>query len=70
MADQNLPKALTHARKIGGTLVIAKLARFARNVAFTATEMERGTNFVAVDNPSANFLTIHVLAAVAEDETR
>lgn len=65
-----LAKALAHARRIGGTLVIAKLDRLARNVAFTATLMESGTNFVAVDNPSANFLTIHVLAAVAEDETR
>ena len=30
--------------------------------------MEAGTKFVAVDNPSANKLTIHILAAVAEDE--
>lgn len=65
-----LTKALAHARRIGGTLVIAKLDRLARNVAFTATLMESGTNFVAVDNSSANSLTIHILAAVAEDEAR
>ncbi len=65
-----LGKALAHARRIGGTLVIAKLDRLARNVAFTATLMESGTDFLAVDNPTANKLTIHVLAAVAEDEAR
>ncbi len=65
-----LGKALAHARRIGGTLVIAKLDRLARNVAFTATLMEAGTEFLAVDNPTANRLTIHVLAAVAEDEAR
>ena len=65
-----LTKALAHARRIGGTLIIAKLDRLARNVAFTATLMESGTNFVAVDNPNANSLTIHILAAVAEDEAR
>lgn len=65
-----LAKALAHARRIGGTLVIAKLDRLARNVAFTATLMEAGTDFLAVDNPTANRLTIHVLAAVAEDEAR
>ena len=65
-----LSKALAHARRIGGTLVIAKLDRLARNVAFTATLMEAGADFVAADNPTANRLTIHVLAAVAEDEAR
>ena len=30
--------------------------------------MEAGTKFVAVDNPHANKLTVHILAAVAEDE--
>ena len=65
-----LAKALAHARRINGTLVIAKLDRLARNVAFTATLMEAGTDFLAVDNPTANKLTIHVLAAVAEDEAR
>ncbi|MCO8125541.1 recombinase family protein [Stieleria sp. TO1_6] len=65
-----LTKALAHARRINGTLVIAKLDRLARNVAFTATLMESGTDFLAVDNPSASKLTIHVLAAVAEAEAQ
>lgn len=66
----NLTKALAHARRQGATLVIAKLDRLARNMAFTATLMDSGADFVACDNPEANRLTIHILAAVAEDEAR
>src|SRR5262249_6985568 len=49
-------------------LVIAKLDRLSRNLAFIATLMESGVEFVAVDNPHATKLTIHILAAVAEHE--
>lgn len=55
---------------MNATLVVAKLDRLARNVAFTATLMESGVEFVACDNPHANRLTIQILAAVAEDEAR
>jgi DNA invertase Pin-like site-specific DNA recombinase len=63
-------KAIAHAKRSGATLVIAKLDRLARNVLFTAKLMETGVDFVACDNPNANKLTIHILAAVAEDEAR
>ncbi len=49
-------------------MVIAKLDRLSRNLAFVATLMESGVEFVAVDNLHANKLTIHILAAVAEHE--
>jgi hypothetical protein len=39
-----------------------------RNLAFIATLMDSGVEFVAVDNPHANKLTIHILAAVAQHE--
>lgn len=65
-----LAEALKHAKRTGATLVIAKLDRLARNVAFVSNLMESGADFVAVDNPHANRLTIHILAAVAEDEAR
>lgn len=65
-----LQQALAHARRQKATLVIAKLDRLARNMAFTATLMESGADFVACDIPNANRLTIHILAAVAEDEAR
>lgn len=63
-----LQKAISHSRCSGATLVIAKLDRLARNVHFVSGIMESGVDFVACDNPHANRLTIHILAAVAEDE--
>jgi DNA invertase Pin-like site-specific DNA recombinase len=63
-----LGKALELCRKRKATLVIAKLDRLARNVAFIANLMESRVDFVAVDMPQANRLTVHILAAVAEHE--
>ena len=65
-----LQMALSHARGTKAMLVVAKLDRLARNVAFTSALMEAGVEFVCCDNPNANRLTIHILAAVAEDEAR
>jgi Resolvase, N terminal domain len=47
---------------------IAKLDRLSRNVAFIATLMDSGVEFIAVDNPHATKLTVHILAAVAQHE--
>ena len=63
-----LAKALDHTRNSRATLVVAKLDRLSRNLAFTATLMDSGVEFVACDNPHANRLTIHILAAMAEQE--
>jgi DNA invertase Pin-like site-specific DNA recombinase len=63
-----LARALAHARRSKATLVVAKLDRLARNVAFMAALLESKVDFVACDNPHANKLTIHLLAAVAEHE--
>jgi DNA invertase Pin-like site-specific DNA recombinase len=63
-----LARALAHCRRAKATLLIARLDRLARNVAFVATLMETGVDFVAVDAPFANRLMIHVLSAVAEWE--
>ena len=65
-----LAKALAHARRSKGTLTVAKLDRLSRDVEFLARVMNSGCEFVACDNPTANRLTLHVLAAVAEDEAR
>jgi DNA invertase Pin-like site-specific DNA recombinase len=65
-----LAAAVAHARRSKARLVIAKLDRLARNVAFTSALMDSGCEFVACDNPHANRLTLHILAAVAEDEAR
>jgi DNA invertase Pin-like site-specific DNA recombinase len=60
--------AIAACRSRRATLVIAKLDRLARNVAFVSDLMEAGIEFVACDNPHASRLTIHILAAVAEHE--
>lgn len=71
LADRpELAKAVAFARRSKARLVIAKLDRLARNVAFVSKLMEAGVDFVACDNANANKLTIHILAAVAEDEAR
>ncbi|MCX6130796.1 MAG: recombinase family protein [Proteobacteria bacterium] len=67
---RELSKALAHARRSKATLVVAKLDRLARNVAVLSALMDSGVEFIACDNPYANRLTIHILAAVAEDEAR
>lgn len=68
---QNRPQlheALHECRRRGATLVIAKLDRLGRNVAFISALMESGTDFVCCDNPHANRLMLHMLAAFAEHE--
>ena len=65
-----LRKALSHAKRSKATLVVAKLDRLARNVSFLSDLMESDVQFVAVDNPFANQLTVHVLSAVAEFELK
>lgn len=63
-----LADALRLCRKHKATLVIAKLDRLARNVAFISNLMEAGVEFVACDMPSANRFMLHVMAAMAEHE--
>lgn len=65
-----LNAALALCRKQKATLVIAKLDRLARNLHFISGLMESRIEFVAVDNPTANRLTVQILAAVAEEEAR
>ena len=52
-----LAKALGHAKRNKATLIVAKLDRLSRNVAFLCADM-----------PTANKLTIHIMAAMAEHE--
>ena len=63
-----LERSIRHCRRAKATLLIAKLDRLARNVAFVSSLMEGGVEFVAADAPYANRLMIHILAAFAEHE--
>ena len=70
-SHENRPKlaeAMALCRRTGATLVIARLDRLSRNVAFLAALVESKVPFVACDNPHATKFTIHILAAVAEHE--
>jgi DNA invertase Pin-like site-specific DNA recombinase len=63
-----LAAAIASSKRHGATLLIAKLDRLARNVHFISGLMESAADFVIVDMPSANRLTIHILASIAEHE--
>ncbi|HVK56425.1 MAG TPA: recombinase family protein [Burkholderiales bacterium] len=65
-----LALALEACRLHRAVLVIAKLDRLARNVAFIANLMDGGVEFIACDMPHANRLTLHIMAAMAEYERR
>jgi DNA invertase Pin-like site-specific DNA recombinase len=65
-----LTEALRLCRLTNTTLLIAKLDRLSRNVAFLATLQQAGTKFVACDLPEANELVVHILAAVAQAERK
>jgi DNA invertase Pin-like site-specific DNA recombinase len=65
-----LSAALDQCRKKRATLIIAKLDRLGRNVAFIANLMESRVQFKAVDNPHADELMIHLLAAFAQHERK
>lgn len=59
--------AIAEAKRRKAILLIAKLDRLARNVAFTATLMDE-VDFVALDVRHCNKFTIHIMAANAEWE--
>ena len=69
--DSNRPKlkaALAYAKAIKARLIVAKLDRLSRDIAFITALMKSGVKFVVADMPEANELTIHILAAVAQNE--
>jgi DNA invertase Pin-like site-specific DNA recombinase len=67
---KGLNDAIQRATLTNSILIIAKLDRLGRNLAFLAKLLESNINFICCDNPNANKLTIHILAAIAEEERR
>jgi DNA invertase Pin-like site-specific DNA recombinase len=65
-----LEAALAACRIHGAKLLIAKLDRLSRNAHFLLGLEKAGVDFVAADMPSANRLTVGVMALVAEEEGR
>lgn len=65
-----LQAAITTCRLHRATLIVAKLDRLARNAHFLLGLKESGIEFIAVDMPSANRLTVSIMAMVAEEEAQ
>jgi len=65
-----LTDALVACRLQGATLVVAKLDRLARNAHFLLGLKDAGVEFICVDMPAANRLTVGIMAMVAEEEAR
>ena len=65
-----LAQALATCRLHRAVLVIAKLDRLARDAHFLLGLEKAGVEFVAADMPSANRLTVGIMAMVAEEERR
>lgn len=65
-----LIQALDAAKRQKATLVIAKLDRLARNVAFVANLLEAKVDFIAADMPEADRTFLQIVAVFAEWEAR
>lgn len=65
-----LKLAMDHARLTGSTLVIGKLDRLSRDAHFLLGLAKSGIEFICADMPSANRLTVGIMAMVAEEEGR
>ena len=65
-----LREALHRAKVTGATLVIAKLDRLSRNLAFIAALQDSGAKFVAADMPEANETMIQFMAVIAQHERK
>ncbi len=67
---EQLSSAIAQCQETASTLIIAKLDRLSRNVAFISRLMETNIEFVACDMPQATRFTLHIFAALAEQEAK
>lgn len=63
-----LAAALEYAKRINGTVVIAKLDRLGRNAEFLLRLQNAGVDFVCCDCPNADRFTVGILALLAQRE--
>lgn len=61
-------KALEQCKQEKATLIVAKLDRLGRDVEQIAGIVKSKVEIIVTDNPHANRFTIHILAAVAEEQ--
>lgn len=65
-----LTLALKAAQQSDATLLVAKLDRLSRSLGLICDLQDSKQKFIAVDNPEATELTVHILAAVAQAERK
>ena len=65
-----LLKAIEYAKQHRARLVIAKLDRLSRNMTFVSSLLDSKVSFVCADMPDANEFTIHIFAALAQQERK
>jgi DNA invertase Pin-like site-specific DNA recombinase len=63
-----LARALDACRRYGAKLIISRLDRLSRDPVFLLSLRDAGIDFIAVDMPNANRMTVGVMALVAEQE--
>lgn len=63
-----LNRAILLAQEKGVSLVVAKLDRLSRDIRFIFTLRDAGIDFVALDLPSFNTLTLGIFATIAQYE--
>lgn len=63
-----LNKALNLCKETNATLVISKIDRLSRKVSFVFALKDSGINFIALDLPSFNTLTLAIFTSLAQQE--
>ena len=63
-----LQEALALCRKTNSILIVAKLDRLSRNLAFTSKLLESDVEITFCDFPQANRLILHIISSIAEYE--
>ncbi len=65
-----LKEAIALAKKTKSILIIAKLDRLSRNLAFIANILDGNIEFVCADMPNANKMMLQMMAVIAEFEAK
>ncbi|OQP54746.1 recombinase family protein [Niastella populi] len=65
-----LENAFALCQKHNASLIVARLDRLGRDVEEIARNIKLPIDIIVADNPHANRFTIHILAAVAEEQRR